>query len=81
MLQANSKAEFLEGLAAMGPMKMKFEMLKQFEDGSEVCSIYNFLVGNTPVLMISNAQPHWLALIPSVERLLSLLRRRSSKLH
>ena len=51
MLKANSKAEFLEGLAAMGPMKMKFEMLKQFEDGNEVCSIYNFLVGDTPVLM------------------------------
>lgn len=51
LLRAKSKAEFLKGLAAMGPMQPKFEMLKQFEDQGEVCSVYNFMIGTTPVLM------------------------------
>lgn len=51
LLQANNKEEFLKGMAAMGSMSPKFEMLRQFEDKGEVCSIYHFIVGSTPILM------------------------------
>ena len=52
LLVAKSKAEFMKGMEAMGPMKPTFEMVKQFEDGDEVCSIYNFVIGSIPVLMV-----------------------------
>lgn len=51
LLQANSKAEFMQGLAAMGPMQPQIEMLRQFEEKGEVCSIYHFIVGTTPIVM------------------------------
>lgn len=51
LLRAESKAEFLQGIAAMGPMKPRFEVLKQFAQGDDVCTIYNFLINDAKVLM------------------------------
>ncbi len=57
MLQARNKQEFIEGLASMGPMTPKINMLTQLADGEDVCSIYEFIVGeNPPVVMAEWSQ-------------------------
>jgi len=42
MLQASSKAEFLAGSAPAAAMASGCTMHRQWEDGDEVCSIYDF---------------------------------------
>jgi hypothetical protein len=44
MLQADGKAEFLAGSAGLGPIVRGFEMQRQWVDGDEVCSIYDFKI-------------------------------------
>ena len=48
MLQANSKAEFLAGSAGLGSIVRGCEIRRQWVDGEEICSIYDFKV-ETPV--------------------------------
>lgn len=43
-LQVNSKAAFLEGSAQLGPIMRGVEIHRQWEDGDEVCSIYDFKI-------------------------------------
>ncbi len=42
LLQTETKAAFLEGAGKLGPIVRGFKMLRQFGDGDEVCSIYDF---------------------------------------
>lgn len=44
MLQANDKAEFLAGSAQLGPIARGCEIHRQFVDGEEVCSVYDFKI-------------------------------------
>lgn len=44
LLQSEGKADFLEGAAKLGPIMRGAEMLRQFGDGDEVCSIYDFKI-------------------------------------
>jgi SnoaL-like domain len=48
MLQANSKAEFLAGSSALGPIVRGCDLHHQWVDGDDVCSIYDFKV-ETPL--------------------------------
>jgi ketosteroid isomerase-like protein len=47
-LQVDSKAAFLAGSAQLGPIMRGVEIHRQWEDGDEVCSIYDFKI-ETPV--------------------------------
>lgn len=42
MLQAEGKAAFVEGASRLGPMVRGNEMLRQWVEGDEVCSVYDF---------------------------------------
>jgi hypothetical protein len=44
VLQASSKAEFLAGAASLGSIVRGFEMRRQWSDGDEVCSFYDFKI-------------------------------------
>lgn len=44
MLQSDDKAAFVEGAAPLGPIVRGYKMLRQFAEGDEVCSIYDFEV-------------------------------------
>ncbi|TMC08204.1 MAG: nuclear transport factor 2 family protein [Chloroflexi bacterium] len=44
MLRASGKAEFLAGSAGLRPIVRGFEMHRQWVDGEEVCSIYDFKI-------------------------------------
>ena len=44
MLQADTKAAFLEGAAQLCPIVRGYKMLKQWEDGDDVCSVYDFQI-------------------------------------
>jgi len=48
MMQTSGKSAFLEGAAQLGPIVRGYRMIRQFEDGDDVCSIYDFEV-ETPV--------------------------------
>ncbi|HEY2180487.1 MAG TPA: nuclear transport factor 2 family protein [Solirubrobacteraceae bacterium] len=48
ILQSEGKEAFLEGAQGLGPVVRGNEMLRQWEDGEEVCSVYEFKV-KTPV--------------------------------
>jgi hypothetical protein len=58
MLQANGKAEFLAGSAGLGPIVRGFEMRRQWVDGEEVCSVYDFKI-ETPVGAGSIPMAEW----------------------
>ena len=58
MLQANSKAEFLAGSAALGPIVRGCDIHRQWVDGDDVCSIYDFKV-ETPVGAGSIPMAEW----------------------
>ena len=58
ILQANTKAEFLAGSAGLGPMVRGYEMHRQWVDGDEVCSIYDFKV-ETPLGAGSIPMAEW----------------------
>ena len=42
MLQTDGKEAFFEGSAGLGPMVRGINLLQQWEDGDDVCSIYEF---------------------------------------
>ena len=44
MLQADNKAAFLEGTAPLAPMLQGYTMHRLWEDGDEVCAIYDLNV-------------------------------------
>lgn len=44
MLRAETKAEFLAGSAALGPIVRGCEIHRQWVDGDEICSIYDFKI-------------------------------------
>ena len=43
-LQSEGKAAFLEGSAQLGPIMRGAEIHRQWQDGDEVCSIYDFKI-------------------------------------
>ena len=47
ILQAKNKADFLAGAAGLGRVVQGYEMLRQWVDDDEVCSIYDFKVGTS----------------------------------
>lgn len=44
MLQAEGKAAFLDGASGLAPIVRGNDMLRQWIDGEEVCSIYDFRI-------------------------------------
>ncbi len=46
MMQVEGKKAFFAGTTQLAPISRGFKMLRQFEDGDEVCSIYEFEVGS-----------------------------------
>src|SRR5450756_2676924 len=44
MLQSQGKAAFLEGSAPLGPIMRGAEIHRQWEDGGELCSFYDFKI-------------------------------------
>jgi hypothetical protein len=58
LLQANSKAEFMAGSAALGPIVRGCDIHRQWVDGDEVCSIYDFMV-ETPAGRGSIPMAEW----------------------
>jgi hypothetical protein len=58
MLQASSKEEFLAGSAALGPIVRGCEIRRQWVDGEEVCSIYDFKI-ETPAGAGSIPMAEW----------------------
>jgi hypothetical protein len=58
VLQASSKAEFLAGSAALAPIVRGCEIRRQWVNGDEVCSIYDFKV-ETPAGAGSIPMAEW----------------------
>ena len=58
MLQANSKADFLAGSAGLESIVRGCEIRRQWVDGEEICSIYDFKV-ETPVGSGSIPMAEW----------------------
>ena len=58
ILQAKNKADFLAGSAGLGPIVRGYEMHRQWVDGDEVCSIYDFKV-ETPIGAGSIPMAEW----------------------
>ena len=58
VLQANGKAEFLAGAGWLGSIVRGCEMHRQWVDGDEVCSVYEFKV-ETPVGAGSIPMAEW----------------------
>jgi hypothetical protein len=44
VLTANDRAEFLAGASGLGPIVRGCEMHRQWVDGEEVCSVYDFKI-------------------------------------
>lgn len=42
MLQSDGKAAFIEGTRQLGPIVRGYTLLRQFAEGRDVCSIYEF---------------------------------------
>jgi ketosteroid isomerase-like protein len=58
MLQAQGKDAFLDGASGLRPIVRGNRMLRQWEDGEEVCSVYEFNV-ETPVGAGSIPMTEW----------------------
>ena len=58
MLQSQGKAAFLEGSAPLGPIMRGAEIHRQWEDGGELCSFYDFKI-ETPAGAGSIAMAEW----------------------
>ena len=58
MLQAEGKEAFLAGAAGLAPFVRGNEMLRQWVDGDEVCSVYNFKI-ETPAGSGSITMAEW----------------------
>ena len=58
MLQANNKETFFAGAAGLKSMVDGYRMLRQWEDGDEVCSVYEFKI-KSPVARGSVLMSEW----------------------
>lgn len=58
VLQADGKAEFLAGAANLGPIVRGCELHRQWVDGDEVCSFYDFRI-ETPIGAASIPMAEW----------------------
>jgi hypothetical protein len=58
LLSASTKTEFLDGAAGLSPIMRGSEMRRQWEDGDEVCSFYDFKV-ETPAGTGSIPMAEW----------------------
>ena len=58
ILQANDKAEFLAGSSGLGPIVRGCDIHRQWADGDEVCSIYDFKI-ETPAGAGSIPMAEW----------------------
>jgi ketosteroid isomerase-like protein len=58
MLQSQGKAAFLDGSAALGPIMRGAEVHRQWEEGDELCSIYDFKI-ETPAGAASIPMAEW----------------------
>jgi ketosteroid isomerase-like protein len=58
ILQANDKAEFLAGFSGLGPIVRGCEIHRQWVEGDEVCSIYDFKI-ETPAGAGSIPMAEW----------------------
>ena len=58
VLQAEGKDVFFEGAISLLPVVNGYKMLRQFEDGEDVCSIYEFNI-KTPIKAGSVLMTEW----------------------
>jgi ketosteroid isomerase-like protein len=58
MLESEGRDAFLEGASGLGPVVRGNQMLRQWEDGEEVCSVYEFRV-ETPAGAGSIPMTEW----------------------
>ncbi|NUP46845.1 MAG: nuclear transport factor 2 family protein [Catenulispora sp.] len=58
ILQSEGKAAFLAGSAQLGPIMRGFQIHRQWQDGNEVCSFYDFKI-KTPVGTGSIPMAEW----------------------
>src|SRR5262245_21899484 len=58
MLEAEGRDAFLEGASGLAPIVRGNQMLRQWEDGEEVCSVYEFSV-ETPAGSGSIPMTEW----------------------
>jgi hypothetical protein len=58
MIQTTGKAEFLAGSSPLGSIMRGFEMRRQWIDGDEVCSVYDFKI-ETPLGAGSIPMAEW----------------------
>ncbi len=58
MLQVTGKEEFFAGASQLLPIMRGYRMLRQWEDGDEVCSIYEFKV-ETPAAAGAIVMTEW----------------------
>jgi ketosteroid isomerase-like protein len=58
LVQATSKAEFLAGAAGFVKMARGYEMHRQWVDGDDVCSVFDFKI-DTPVGPLSILMTEW----------------------
>ena len=58
MLQAEGKAAFLEGASSLGPIVRGNQMLRQWVDDEQVCSVYDFKI-ETPAGAGSITMAEW----------------------
>jgi ketosteroid isomerase-like protein len=58
MLQAEGRDAFLEGASGLGRVVRGNQMLRQWEDGEEVCSVYEFKI-ETPAGAGSIPMTEW----------------------
>lgn len=58
LLESEGKAAFLEGTAALGPIMRGSEVHRQWEEGDELCSIFDFKI-ETPAGTGSIPMAEW----------------------
>ncbi|MGW3964238.1 nuclear transport factor 2 family protein [Amycolatopsis sp. NPDC005003] len=58
MLQSEGKAGFLEGSAGLCPIMRGADLQRQWEDGDDVCSIYDFKI-ETATGVVSIPMAEW----------------------
>ncbi len=58
MLQVTGKEEFFAGASQLLPIMQGYRMLRQWEDGDEVCSIYEFKI-ETPAAAGAIVMTEW----------------------
>ena len=58
MLRSKGKAAFVEGASGLGPIVKRHDMLRQWSDRDEACSIYDFKI-ETPLGKASITMTEW----------------------